>query len=103
MKLGLLVLVTPLFAIDAFGRSDGFDGINCGSDIEKALIGRRMSNERVAELEKRHADLALKDLGASEISDCLSCISWLICGSEFMLFWCGSIVREGSSAFKDLG
>lgn len=52
MKLGLLVLVTPLFAIDAFGGSDGFDGINCGSDIEKALIGRRMSNERVVELEK---------------------------------------------------
>jgi hypothetical protein len=28
-----------------------------------------VSNERIADLEKRHADLALKDLGASEISE----------------------------------
>ena len=90
MKLGILLLVTGLLVTNAFGGSDGFSGIQCGSDI-KALIGKRMSNERVVDLEKRHADLALKDLGATEISKRLSCISWLICGSEFMLLQDGSI------------
>jgi hypothetical protein len=85
MKLGILLLVTSLLVINVFGGSDGFTGIQCGSDIAKALTGKRMSNERIADLEKRHADLALKDLGASEISDRLSCISWLICGSEVIV------------------
>ncbi len=85
MKLGILLLVTGWLATNAFAGSDGFTGSQCGSDIAKALTGKRMSNERIVDLEKRHADLALKDLGASEISDRLSCISWLICESEFML------------------
>ena len=93
MKLGILLLVTGWLVTNAFAGSDGFSGIQCGSDI-KALIGKRMSNERVVDLEKRHADLALKDLGATEISKRLSCISWLICGSEFMLLQDGSIVRD---------
>jgi hypothetical protein len=94
MKLVILLLVTGLFAINALAGSDGFNGIQCGSDIPKALIGKRMSNERVVELEKRHADLGLKDLGADEISDHFSCISWLICGSEYMLLQDESIARD---------
>jgi hypothetical protein len=94
MKPGILLLVAGWLVTNAFAGSDGFSGIQCGSDIAKALTGKRMSNERVADLEKRHADLALKDLGASEISDRLSCISWLICGSEFMLLQDGSIARD---------
>jgi hypothetical protein len=94
MKLGILLLVTGWLVTNAFAGSDGFTGIQCGSDIAKALTGKRMSNERIVDLEKRHADLALKDLGASEISDRLSCISWLICGSEFMLLQDGSIARD---------
>jgi hypothetical protein len=94
MKLGILLLVTGLLVTSAFGESDGFSGIQCGSDIPKALIGKRMSNERVVDLEKRHADLGLKDLGADEISDRLSCISWLICGSEYMLLEDELFVRD---------
>jgi hypothetical protein len=94
MKLGILLLVTGFLVPNAFGGSDGFSGIQCGSDIPKALTGKRISNERVADLEKRHADLGLKDLGASEISERLSCISWLICGSEFMLLQDESIVQD---------
>jgi hypothetical protein len=94
MKPGILLLVTSLLVTNAFAGSDGFTGIQCGSDIAKALTGKRMSNERVADLEKRHADLGLKDLGASEISDRLSCISWLICGTEFMLLQDESIARD---------
>jgi hypothetical protein len=94
MKLGILLIVTDFLVTSAFGGSDGFNGIQCGSDIPKALTGKRMSNERVADLEKRHADLGLKDLGADEISEHLSCISWLICGSEFMLLEDESFVRD---------
>lgn len=44
-----------------------------------------MPNEKVRVLERRHKDLGLKGLGAFEISESLFSISWLICGSEFML------------------
>ena len=94
MKPGILLLLTGLLVTNALAGSDGFTGIQCGSDIAKALTGKRMPNERIADLEKRHADLGLKDLGASEISERLSCISWLICGSEFMLLQDGSIARD---------
>jgi hypothetical protein len=64
---------------------DAFEGIKCGADIAKSLIGKRHSNERVVVLEERHRDLGLKDLGATEISDRLFLISWQICGSEYEL------------------
>ena len=94
MKLGILLLIIGFLVTDAFGGSDEFSGIQCGSDIAKALIGKRMSNERIADLEKRHADLGLKDLGADEISDRLNSISWSICGSEYLVLEAGDIVRD---------
>ena len=91
----ILILASLLFFQSAFAGSDGFSAIRCGAnDIAKALIGKKMSNERIVDLEKRHEDLGLKDLGATEISDQLSCISWLICGSEFMLLEDESTVRD---------
>lgn len=57
----------------------------CDSDIPKALIGQRTSNERVIVLEEKYRALGLKDLGADEISDRLSSVNWQICGSEFIL------------------
>jgi len=68
MKLGILLLVTGLLVTNAFGGPDGFSGVQCNSDIAKALTGKRMSNESVADLEKRHADLGLKDLGTCEMN-----------------------------------
>ena len=94
MKLVILLFVTGLLVTNAFGGSDAFDGVKCGSDIPKALTGKRMSNQRVADLEKKHAELGLKDLGGDEISEHLSCTSWLICGSEFMLLEDESFVRD---------
>ena len=64
---------------------DQFEGIKCGADIPKSLIGKRDSNERVVVIEKRHTDLGLKDLGGTEISDRLFLASWQICGSEYEL------------------
>jgi hypothetical protein len=94
MKPGILLLITGLLVTNAFGGYDAFNGVECGSDIPKALTGKRMSNQRVADLEKRHADLGLKDLGGDEISEQLSCTSWLICGSEFMLLEDESFIRD---------
>jgi len=94
VKLAILLLVTGLLVTSAFGGSDAFNGVQCGSDIPKALTGKPMSNQRVADLEKRHADLGLKDLGGDEISEHLSSTSWLICGSEFMLLEDESFVRD---------
>src|SRR6266550_745279 len=91
----ILAFTSLFFFHSAFAGSDGFSAIRCGADdVAKALIGKEMSNEKIVVLEKRHADLGLKDLGASEISDRLSCISWLICGSEFMLLQDGSIAGD---------
>ncbi len=64
---------------------DQFEGIKCGADIPKSLVGKRDSNERVVVLEGRHTDLGLKDLGGTEISDRLFLVSWQICGSEYEL------------------
>lgn len=94
IKSTILLLVTGLLVSNAFGGSDGFDSIKCGSDIAKALIGKRLSNEPVEALEKRHPDLGLKDLGAEEISYRLNGIFWLICGSEYLVLEDGSIVKD---------
>src|SRR2546430_961886 len=83
--LGILVLVLPLVCIRSVCDADGFDSVRCGSDVRKALLGRKMPNEKIVVLEARHKDLGLKDLGASEISDRLSVISWRICGEEYVI------------------
>ena len=64
--------------------ADEFKNVKCGSDIPKALIGQRASNERVVVTESKYRALGLKHLGADETSDQLSSISWLICGSEYI-------------------
>ena len=64
---------------------DEFEGIKCGTDIPKSLIGRHASSERVALVEARHKELGLKNLGGTEISDRLFLESWQICGSEYEL------------------
>ena len=94
MKLGILFFITSILVANAFGGSDEFDGIKCDSDIAKALIGKRIANERVVVTEKKHADLGLKDLGGDETSDRLFSSWWLICGSEYLLLQDRSIIRD---------
>ena len=88
------MLVVPLVCGSSISAADGFDSVRCGSDVRKALVGHKMSNEPVAVLEERHKDLGLKDLGASEISDRLSTISWRICGEEYVLLENKDVVRD---------
>lgn len=89
-----LLQVVSLFCAITICNADGFDSVRCGSDVRKALVGHKMSNEPVAVLEERHKDLELKDLGASEISDRLSIISWRICGEEYVLLEDKDVVRD---------
>jgi len=94
MKKFLFFLIPFLLFCGNLQAADGFEAVKCGSDIPKALMGKRMKNERVVVLEARHKDIGLKDLGASEISDHMDTISWLICGSEYMLIEADSVVRD---------
>jgi hypothetical protein len=90
----IFTVVFQLFCSSNMCAGDGFDSVRCGSDVQKALMGRTMSNEKIAVLEERHKDLALKDLGASEISDRLTVISWQICGDEYVLLEDKDMVRD---------
>lgn len=95
MKNSIRVLgAALLFSGIASGASDGFGPVRCGSDVRKALIGSKMSDERVAVLEERHRDLGLRDLGGSEISDSLFLGSWRICGGEYALLEEKNVVRD---------
>jgi len=81
-QLFLLVLIVGCAQVWA---ADEFEAIKCGTDIGKALIGKRDSNERAVAIENRHKDLALRNLGGDEISDNLFLASWQICGDEYEL------------------
>jgi hypothetical protein len=93
-SLAMFMLVVPLLCSSTVCDADGFDSVRCGSDVRKALIGRKMSNETIVVLEERHKNLELKDLGASEISDRLNVISWRICGEEYVLLEDKDTVRD---------
>jgi len=90
------MLILPLFCVSDVYAGDGFESVRCGSDIAKALIGRKTSNEPVVAIEARHKDLQLKDLGAEIISDDerLNLIFWRICGEEYAVLEDGNIVKD---------
>ena len=90
----IFTVVFPLFCRNNICAADGFDSVRCESDVRKALLGRKMPNEKIVALEERHKDLGLKDLGASEISDRLTVISWRICGEEYVLLEDKDVVRD---------
>src|SRR5258708_1402463 len=95
MRKIICILVLILLACGEADALDGFEKVKCGSDISKALIGQRMSNEPVVAIEGRHVALGLKDLGGSELSGGLFSGSWLICGNEFELILDNpSVVRD---------
>ncbi len=95
MKKLAWILASISLAWGQVAIADEFQNVRCDSDIPKALIGQRTSNERVVVLEKKYRALGLKDLGADEISDRLSSINWQICGAEFiLLIERGGLVRD---------
>ena len=92
-----LIFLLLILTLGTSWAADEFAGLKCGADIPKSLIGKRDSNEPVAAIEKRHADLKLKNLGGTEISDGLFLASWQICGSEYEL-----LVNTGQGLIRDV-
>ena len=95
MQIFAVLLGLMLTSGDAWAK-DQFDGLKCGADVPKFLIGKRASNEATAGIEARHKELGLKDLGGSEISDNLFLSSWRVCGSEYELLvnTKGDLIRD---------
>jgi hypothetical protein len=83
MKLHLVFLAALVGG--AAHAQDGFEAVRCGGDIRSALLGKQMGNEPAAQIEQRHANLGLKDLGGDEISDNLNSTSWRICAKEYVV------------------
>lgn len=90
-----ILILTVLLCSEALAQ-DQFQGIKCGIDISKALVGKKTSNQPVAAIQQLHKDLSLKNLGGSEISDHLFLESWSICGTEFEL-----LATSGSGLIRD--
>jgi hypothetical protein len=91
-----LMLVIPLFCVSSVYAGDGFESVRCGSDVRKALLGRKTSNEPVVKIEARHTDIELKHMGADIISDDerLNLVFWQICGEEYATLEDGDIVKD---------
>jgi hypothetical protein len=53
-------LVIPLFCMSSICDADGFDSVRCGSDVREALLGCKMSNEKVSVLERGTKTWVLK-------------------------------------------
>jgi hypothetical protein len=89
-------LVIPLFCISGVYAGDGFESVRCGEDVVKALRGRKTVNEPVVNLEARHKDIGLKDLGAEYASDdeSLGLVFWMICGEEYATLESKNFVRD---------
>src|SRR5262249_3393060 len=89
-------LIFTLFCTVKTEAGDGFESVRCGSDIAKALIGRKSSNEPVAKTEARHKDIGLKHQGAEIISEDkrLNLVFWEICGDEYAVLEQGDIVKD---------
>jgi hypothetical protein len=77
---------------------DAFDGLKCDADIAKALIGRKMPNGPVVDIEKRHAALRLKHEGSEELDDPLFYEAWTICGSTYHVLLKKDVIKDAVKA-----
>ncbi|HST30093.1 MAG TPA: hypothetical protein VLK27_04570 [Chthoniobacterales bacterium] len=91
-----LMSALPLICVSGIYAGDGFESVRCGSDVVKALIGRKSANEPVVKIEARHKEIQLKHLGADIISDDerLSLVSWQICGEEYATLEQDDVVKD---------
>lgn len=84
-KLVWLLAAAVWFVCGQAAVADEFRNVKCWSDIPKALINQRASNEKVIATEARYPALNLKHLGASKVSGQLASINWYICGAEYIM------------------
>lgn len=73
---------------------DEFSAVRCGADIPKALMGKRVKDEKTWVIEDRHKDIGLQDLGGEEISNSIFMSSWMICGKEHLLLYVRGVIRD---------
>lgn len=91
----LRVLVVVAMSIAPSCRAgDAFDAVKCDGDVAKTLVGKKIGNEPVEQIEKHHAAIGLKDEGAEEISDALSYQSWTLCGASYHMIEKGGAIRD---------
>jgi hypothetical protein len=91
----VLALLTSACAAHA---GDAFDGLKCDADVAKALVGKKIPNEPVAGIEKRHAALQLKHEGSEELDDPLFYEAWTICGSTYHLLLKKDAIKDAVRA-----
>lgn len=85
MKKVVWLLAAVWFMCGQAAVADEFRNVKCWSDVPKALIGQRLSNEKVVTTEANYPALGLKYLGTGKVSKQLASVNWLICGSEYVL------------------
>jgi hypothetical protein len=85
MKKLVWLLAAVWFMCGQAAVADEFRNVKCWSDVPKALIGQRSSNERVVTTEAQYPALNLKHLGSDKLSKQLAAVNWMICGSEYIL------------------
>jgi hypothetical protein len=83
MKLLLGALIGLILLSSNAQARDAFDGVKCGGDIPKALVGKTMPDGTAVKIEDAHKAIGLKDEGAEEISDKLQMVGWTICGATY--------------------
>lgn len=96
--LQLLAASVPMTASaqgKAPAKPQGFEGLTCQSDIAASLVGRKMPNGKVVDIEARHKSIQLQYLGATGMPEDPYILSDLvICGTEYMVLEAkGGIVK----------
>lgn len=89
-----IVLAAALMVSWSCQAKDALDSVQCGGDIPKALIGKKIQNDRVADMEKEHKDIGLKVEGSEDISDSLTYMALTICGHSYHVLESDDIVRD---------
>ncbi|MDR3419050.1 MAG: hypothetical protein P4L83_22985 [Nevskia sp.] len=82
--LRLLPIIALSSACGTAVAGDGFEGIACGTDIAKAMLGRHLTNEPIDATQARHKDLKLKNLGSDELEWGYD-EGWGICGDKYFV------------------
>jgi hypothetical protein len=92
------VAVALLFGAGVAQAGDAFDGLKCDADIAKALVGKKIPNEPVVGIEKRHAALQLRHEGSEELDDPLFYEAWTICGGTYHVLLKKDVIKDAIRA-----
>ena len=94
-RLASVFVAVLLLAGARYGAAhDAFDAVKCDGDVAKALVGGKVANARIAEIEKAHAAIGLKNEGGDEITDSVTMQAWTICGRSYHLLERDGVIRD---------